>query len=113
MRMILQHFVRLCLMKELEGPVQNLDSDLKVDGERKLSLCLVGKVLVNKLINHDVFRWVLLRIWKVRENISVEAVRENVFTFHFHNTKDGRRVLKGGPWSFDNFLIVLILDSNT
>ncbi|KAK2654951.1 hypothetical protein Ddye_008003 [Dipteronia dyeriana] len=51
-------------LKELEEPVRKLEGDLKNDGERKLSLCLVGKVLANKLIHRDVFQRVLLRIWK-------------------------------------------------
>ncbi|TXG62353.1 hypothetical protein EZV62_013716 [Acer yangbiense] len=96
-------------LKELEGPVRRLEGDLKTDGVRKLSLCLVGKVLANELINREVFRRVLLQIWKVRESITIEMVRENVFTFHFQNQNDRRRVLTRGPWSFDNFLIVLAI----
>ncbi|TXG48734.1 hypothetical protein EZV62_024609 [Acer yangbiense] len=94
-------------LKELEGSVRRLEGDLKTGGVQKLSLCLVGKVLANKLINREVFKRVLLRIWKVRESITIEMVRENVFMFHFQNQEDRQRVLTGGPWSFDNFLIVL------
>ncbi|KAK2646078.1 hypothetical protein Ddye_021273, partial [Dipteronia dyeriana] len=94
-------------LKELEGLVHKLEGDLKSDGERKLSLCLVFKVLANKMINREVFRRVLLKI-RIRESIPVEVVSEKNFTFHFQNIEDPRRVLTGGPWSFDNFLIVLI-----
>ncbi|KAK2664984.1 hypothetical protein Ddye_003558 [Dipteronia dyeriana] len=95
-------------LKELEGPVRKLEGDLKIDGERKLSLCLVGKVMANKLIHRDVFWRVLLRIWKLRKSIYVEVVSDNIFTYHFQDTEDRRRVLTGRPWSFDNFLIVLV-----
>ncbi|KAL5762201.1 hypothetical protein ACOSP7_018465 [Xanthoceras sorbifolium] len=37
----------------------------------------------------------------------VENVKENVFVFQFQNQVDKRRVLMGGPWSFDKCLIVL------
>ncbi|TXG46581.1 hypothetical protein EZV62_027919 [Acer yangbiense] len=95
-------------LKEIEGPVRKLEGDLKDDGARKLSLSLVGKVLANRLINREVFKRVLSKIWKVREGIIIEVVGENTFTFHFQNLEDRRRVLIGRPWSFDNFLIVLL-----
>ncbi|KAK3218313.1 hypothetical protein Dsin_012283 [Dipteronia sinensis] len=103
--------VALCAsmsLKEIEGPVTSLKDDLKDDGLKKLSLSLVGKVLANKLINREAFRRVLLRIWKVIEGITIEVGSENTFMFQFQNLEDWRRILTGGLWSFDNFLIVLV-----
>ena len=40
-------------LNEKEGPVRSLKCGLKDDGLKKMSLSLVGKVLVNKIINKD------------------------------------------------------------
>ncbi|TXG53325.1 hypothetical protein EZV62_022494 [Acer yangbiense] len=61
-------------LKEIEGPVRSLRDELKDDGVRKLSLSLVGKVLVNRLINHEAFKRVLQKIWRVREGITIETI---------------------------------------
>ncbi|KAL5792899.1 hypothetical protein ACOSP7_001493 [Xanthoceras sorbifolium] len=84
-----------------------LETPLKEAGERKLALCLVGKILTTKLINRDVFRAIIPKIWRTTQTFIIENVKENVFVFQFQNQADKRRVLMGGPWSFDKCLIVL------
>ncbi|KAL5862997.1 hypothetical protein ACOSQ3_000511 [Xanthoceras sorbifolium] len=84
-----------------------LETPLREAGERKLALCLVGKILTTKLINRDVFRAIIPKIWRTTQTFIIENVKENVFVFQFQNQADKRRVLMGGPWSFDKCLIVL------
>ncbi|KAL5756018.1 hypothetical protein ACOSQ2_020764 [Xanthoceras sorbifolium] len=84
-----------------------LETPLKEAGERKLALCLVGKILTTKLINRDAFRAIIPKIWRTTQSFIIENVKENVFVFQFQNQADKRRVLTGGPWSFDKCLIVL------
>ncbi|TXG60614.1 hypothetical protein EZV62_015187 [Acer yangbiense] len=43
----------------------------------------------------------------VREGFEIESVTGNIFTFHFKSEEDRQRVISGGPWSFDNALMVL------
>ncbi|KAL5806119.1 hypothetical protein ACOSQ4_028852 [Xanthoceras sorbifolium] len=84
-----------------------LETPLKEAGARKLALCLVGKILTTKLINRDAFRTIIPKIWRTTQTFIIENVKENVFVFQFQNQADKRRVLTGGPWSFDKCLIVL------
>ncbi|KAL5822000.1 hypothetical protein ACOSQ3_023882 [Xanthoceras sorbifolium] len=84
-----------------------LETPLKEAGDRKLALCLVGKILTTKLINRDAFRAIIPKIWRTTQTFIIENVKENVFVFQFQNQVDKRRVLMGGPWSFDKCLIVL------
>ncbi|TXG61191.1 hypothetical protein EZV62_012554 [Acer yangbiense] len=47
------------------------------------------------------------RVWKVAGGVEMEFVSTNVFTFHFKSIEDRQQVLSGGPWMFDDTLIVL------
>ncbi|KAL5797702.1 hypothetical protein ACOSQ2_002522 [Xanthoceras sorbifolium] len=47
------------------------------------------------------------KIWRLTNEVSVELVRDNIFAFHFQNALDKNRVLAGGPWNFDNSLLIL------
>ncbi|KAL5815295.1 hypothetical protein ACOSQ4_025936 [Xanthoceras sorbifolium] len=84
-----------------------LETPLREAGARKLALCLVGKILTTKLINREAFRAVIPKVWRTTQTFIMENVKENVFVFQFQNQADKRRVLTGGPWSFDKCLIVL------
>ncbi|KAL5823176.1 hypothetical protein ACOSQ4_021076 [Xanthoceras sorbifolium] len=97
----------LSLQTDAMEPRIVLETPLKVAGERKLALCLVGKILTTKLINREAFRAIIPKIWRTTQTFIIENVKENVFVFQFQNQVDKRRVLMGGPWSFDKCLIVL------
>ncbi|KAK3231576.1 hypothetical protein Dsin_003457 [Dipteronia sinensis] len=94
-------------LKEEEGPLMSLNTDLKDDGEKILAFRLVGEVLSNKLVNREVFISTILRIWRLVERADIEVIDGNVFFFTFKNVDDRHRVFYGGPWSFDNALLVL------
>ncbi|KAK3227088.1 hypothetical protein Dsin_006950 [Dipteronia sinensis] len=72
-----------------------------------MALCLVGKILSPDLINREAFRSLITRIWKVQEGVEIEVISNNIYAFHFHSINDRIKFLSGGPWSFDDVLIVL------
>ncbi|TXG58254.1 hypothetical protein EZV62_016083 [Acer yangbiense] len=94
-------------LKERDGPVRTLQVDLKDAGLRLLATSLVGKVLSLRSVNRDGFRAVMRKIWHTREDVEIEPIKENIFAFHFQNPKDKRKIISGGPWSFNDALIVL------
>ncbi|KAK1578903.1 hypothetical protein Q3G72_034012 [Acer saccharum] len=94
-------------LREKERPVGTLDNNLKVKGERVLSLCLVGKVLTTKVVNREAFINVMHSIWRTSDGVEIEALGRNVFGFHFKNSEDRKLIQSGGPWSFDRALIAL------
>ncbi|KAK2638621.1 hypothetical protein Ddye_026416 [Dipteronia dyeriana] len=97
----------LLSLKEKEGLVQRLDMKIQHHGKHEMTLSLIGKMLSTKVINKEAFMFLFARIWQVREYVEIENVSENVFAFTFMNAKDKRKVLMGGPWTFDRALIVL------
>ncbi|TXG54037.1 hypothetical protein EZV62_019293 [Acer yangbiense] len=93
-------------IREKEKPVGTLATNLKKRGERLLSLCLVGKVLTNKLVNKEAFINVMTLIWRVSKGVEIEALEGNVFVFHFKNLEDRKYIQSEGPWTFDKAIIV-------
>ncbi|KAI9201183.1 hypothetical protein LWI28_019811 [Acer negundo] len=94
------------LVKERDGSVRTMDVNLLDNGERRLSLCLVGKVLTTKLVNREVFTDVIHSVWRVSEGVDIEWIEGNIFAFHFKNLEDRKRVILGGPWSFDKAMLI-------
>lgn len=82
--------------------------DLKEAGVQLMSSSLVGKILTNKQVNGEVFKSVITKIWRLRKELDIEVISRNTFAFHFSCSEDKVRVLKGGPWSFDDALMVLV-----
>ncbi|KAK3226085.1 hypothetical protein Dsin_005947 [Dipteronia sinensis] len=89
------------------GPVQLLDGKLMDDAIHRMSLCMVGKILLSKRVNREAFIRVIGKIWQVNKGVNIESVTGNTFTFHFKDVHDLNRVVSEGPWSFDNALIAM------
>ncbi|TXG53849.1 hypothetical protein EZV62_019105 [Acer yangbiense] len=95
-------------LKEKEGPLKPLQIALKDDGEKWLALRLVGKVMSDKMINRVAFIATIPKIWRTMEDVEIEVIDGNVFSFTFKNEKDLYQVLQGGPWSFNKSIMVLL-----
>ncbi|TXG48170.1 hypothetical protein EZV62_027464 [Acer yangbiense] len=101
---------RLCAsmtLKEREGSIRTLKADMKDAGLRKMATSLVGKVLSSKTVNMDSFYAVMRKIWQTRDDVEIEPVTRNIFAFHFQNIDDKRKIISGGPWSFNDTLLML------
>ncbi|KAK3211949.1 hypothetical protein Dsin_016655 [Dipteronia sinensis] len=101
---------RLCAslsLIEQEGPVRKLKENLRTAALKRMSTSLVGKILASKTVNRGACIRVIGRIWKVRHALEIESVTGNIFAFHFEDEVELQRILGGGPWSFDDALMVL------
>ncbi|KAK3213213.1 hypothetical protein Dsin_017919, partial [Dipteronia sinensis] len=49
---------------------------------------------------------VMNKIWRVDGGVEIESVEGNIFAFFFRNMEDLHKILRGGPWSFDQAIIV-------
>ncbi|KAL5792259.1 hypothetical protein ACOSP7_000853 [Xanthoceras sorbifolium] len=84
-----------------------VDEGLKAEGIRRLSLSLVGKIVSNREVNREAFRNTIASIWRTKNEVEVESIGVNLFVFRFGCFWDRKRVLEGGPWSFDKNLLAL------
>lgn len=72
-----------------------------------VKLCIVAKVMLQKKINTDAFRAVMISIWKIHNATRIENAGDNVFVIQFRSFLENARVLADGPWTFDRALIIL------
>ncbi|CAN0905789.1 hypothetical protein LINGRAHAP2_LOCUS23867 [Linum grandiflorum] len=49
----------------------------------------------------------LANLWKPKEGITIEDKGDGLILFRFYHPRDLRLVVEGGPWSFDQNLLVL------
>ncbi|KAL5767822.1 hypothetical protein ACOSQ2_014605 [Xanthoceras sorbifolium] len=101
---------RLCAaisLIEPNRPVATMDAELQEIGQQKLALCLAGRLMVSKQVNKESFRAIFPKIWRTTQEVEIEVLWDNIFGFHFKNLVDRKRVMAGGPWSFDGSLLVL------
>ena len=68
---------------------------------------LIGKFLTCKPFNKRAAYNTLKKVWGLHNGIQIMEVGPNLFQFKFHTEFDMERVLKGGPWSFDNQALML------
>lgn len=73
----------------------------------KYDLCLVGRLLTEKNINTRAMRTKIADVWKPSMGINIKELEQGIFLFQFYHKEDKQWVLKGGPWKFDNAMLVL------
>lgn len=68
---------------------------------------LVGRLLISKKFNKIAFKECLRKAWGMKEELRIVEVGENLFHFRFAEEEGMRRVLAGGPWNFDDHILLL------
>lgn len=71
------------------------------------SLSLIGKFLTCKNFNKRAATNTLKKSWGLEDGVQIVEVGSNLFQFKFKTEFDLERIFKGGPWSFDNQLLLL------
>ena len=82
-----------------EGRQEEIDSS---------SQSLIGKFLTCKPFNKWATQSTLKRAWDLENKVQVVEVEVNLFHFKFQTEFDMERVLRGGPWTFDNQVLLLV-----
>ncbi|XVF67504.1 hypothetical protein PTKIN_Ptkin10aG0126500 [Pterospermum kingtungense] len=70
-------------------------------------LCLVGTFVMNRTLNFNVMKHRMACIWQPGCGMVVKDLRSKLILFRFYHPVDVKKVLDGGPWSFDNHLLLL------
>lgn len=86
--------------------ILDLDEGVGESGEIN-NLCLVGKVFNPKPFNVTAITNICTSAWKTRAPFSVVPWGVNIFLFRFEEIEDKNEILKEGPWSMMNSLMVL------
>ncbi|KAK2656336.1 hypothetical protein Ddye_009388 [Dipteronia dyeriana] len=86
-----EEVAKLCealTLKENEGPVRSLRTNLMEDGMKRLGYKLVGKLLSTKLVNRETCTMMIPKILRTVEDIETEVIAGNMFSFTFKSVDD-------------------------
>lgn len=72
-----------------------------------VQLCLVGCFITDHTIRSHVMKERMAEIWRPLKEVSMKESSPGIFLFQFYHPFDMERVLKGGPWTFDNHVLAL------
>lgn len=73
----------------------------------RYDLCLVGRFLTEKNINVRAMTSKMADIWKPTMGINIKEIDPGIFLFQFYHKEDLLWVANGGPWSFDNAMLIM------
>uniref|UniRef100_A0A7N2MAT8 DUF4283 domain-containing protein n=1 Tax=Quercus lobata TaxID=97700 RepID=A0A7N2MAT8_QUELO len=94
------------LTTEEEEVIAILDEGRKEEIE-SCSLSLIGKFLTCKPFNKRAALSTLRRAWGLDEGVQMVEVGSNLFQFKFKTEFEMERIIKSGPWSFDNQVLMV------
>jgi hypothetical protein len=66
--------------------------------------CLVGKLLVERIVGKESIRSAMINGWKPMGYLSFKVLGDNLFLIEFKYEEDKLRVLEGRPWFFEDNL---------
>ena len=69
---------------------------------------MIKNFLTCRSFNKRATQGTLKRPWGLENQVHVVEVTANLFQFKFNSKFDMNKVLKGGPWTFDNQVLLLI-----
>ncbi|CAN1848930.1 hypothetical protein LINPERHAP1_LOCUS39115 [Linum perenne] len=70
-------------------------------------LCVVGYLVTDRNYNFTAFQNTMVGLWRPGRGVSIEEIGGKLLLIRFEHEVDLRRVIEGGPWSFDQNLLVL------
>lgn len=71
------------------------------------SNCLVGRLLVDKSINHFALLDVMRKAWKPKKGMDAREWSRNLFLFRFQEPAEMKWVLRNQPWHFDGHIFLI------
>lgn len=81
------------------------DEDIE-DTNKELLFSTACKILSERSVNEEYFVSMMPRIWGIEGYVKIESAGKNIFQCDFKFLRDKTRIIRGGPWSFDNALLI-------
>jgi hypothetical protein len=101
-----EDFVNLSLDgDEEEGFAFEFDDEGEDVGD--LRWCLAGRFLGDKIIHVNSMMARMADLWRPVRGVSIKEAKAGLFLFCFNHPLDMEEVVKNGPWTFDNQLLIM------
>ncbi|XVF74725.1 hypothetical protein PTKIN_Ptkin13bG0134800 [Pterospermum kingtungense] len=73
----------------------------------QVQFCLVGRFLTDRSINFQAMKNRMAVEWRPGKGVNIKEVEPQLFLFQFFHEVDVKRIMEGGPWSFDSHSLIL------
>ncbi|PNY14674.1 hypothetical protein L195_g011358 [Trifolium pratense] len=83
------------------------DFEEEEDEQVDLRWCLVGRFISDKAIHFNSMKVRMADLWRPMGGVTIKETIAGKFLFHFAHPLAMEEVFKGGPWSFDNNMLIL------
>ncbi|XP_058782355.1 uncharacterized protein At4g02000-like [Vicia villosa] len=92
-----------------DGEDEGFCFDLEEDSSEAadLKLCLIGRFLCDKLVHVISMKSRMADIWRSVKGVATKEAANGLFLFQFEHKLDMEAALNGGPWTYDNHLMIL------
>ena len=91
-----------------EEEVISISDEVQKAEIESCSQSLIGKFLTCQSFNKRAAQGTLKRAWGLENQVHVVEVGANLFQFKFNSEFKMNRVLKGGPWTFNSQVLLLV-----
>jgi 14-3-3 protein epsilon len=69
--------------------------------------CLIGRFLGDRSIHTNSMKVTLADVWRPVKGVKIKEAKTGLFLFQFAHEMDMAAVLQGGPWSFNNQMLIV------
>lgn len=91
--------------RETKEPEIVLDDMSQCIKECKRSL--IGKLIGDRIANFNGVKRFAESAWGNPRKLKIAKIGQNLFQFNFEQDTDKERVISGGPWIYDNQLLIM------
>jgi 14-3-3 protein epsilon len=77
------------------------------DEVEELRWCVVGRFLCDRTIHVKSMMVRMADLWRPLKGVAIKEAKPGLFLFCFNHQLDMEEVLKNGPWTFDNHLLIM------
>jgi 14-3-3 protein epsilon len=83
--------------------------DMEGEGEEQVDFrwCLVGRFLCDRTIHVNSMKATMADVWRPVKGVKIKEAKKGIFLFQFSHELDMEGVLQGGPWNFDNHMLIM------
>ena len=75
--------------------------------------CPVGRFLMDKVINFHAMKNIIASLWQPMKRVCIKNLSLTLFLFQFFHEVDVKKVLELGPWTFDQYILIIkLLEEN-
>ncbi|MCI38685.1 hypothetical protein A2U01_0059914, partial [Trifolium medium] len=85
----------------------SFDFDEEGDEQLDFRWCLVGRFLCDRPVHFNSMKVRMANLWSPVMGVKIKEAKPGLFLFHFSHPLDMEGVIKGGPWTFDNNMLIM------